>query len=240
MLSKNEVKFIQSLCHKKIRQEEKLFVVEGVKLVEELIQSAYLIKKIYATEEWGSSDKIKNVPITNVSEEELKRISNLQSPQQVLAIVAQKTHTNAIQFKNNLTIVLDGIQDPGNLGTIIRIADWFGIEQILCSEDTVELYNPKVIQSTMGSFIRLNITYGSVAEELQKANVPIYGALLSGENVYNVGKITEGVLLIGSEGKGISKEFISLITHPITIPKIGGAESLNAAVATGIILSHIV
>ncbi len=239
MLSKNEVKVIQSLCHKKQRQQEGLFIAEGVKLVEEIIQSDYRVKKIFATEKWQSESNPKNLITTVVSDDELARISSLQTPNQVLAIVHQPTSTELPQISRNLTLVLDGIQDPGNLGTIIRISDWFGINQIICSHQTVELYNPKVIQATMGSFLRVKVFYAELKSVLENANVPIFGALLNGQTVYGISKPEEGIILIGNEGQGINKELLPLITNPITIPKIGGAESLNAAVATGIILSHL-
>jgi TrmH family RNA methyltransferase len=239
-LSKNEAKFIQSLCHKKHRQAEGLFIAEGVKLVEEILKSNFQIKKVYATEKWADGKAGLKDLLSIVSEDDLARISTLQTPNHVLAIVEQPTTKPLIQFKNNITLLLDGIQDPGNFGTIIRIADWFGIHQIICSHDTVELYNPKVIQSTMGSFIRVDVLYENLVDLLKTAQVPIYGALLLGEGIYNIGKPKEGVLVIGSEGKGIGEELLPMVTHPITIPRIGGAESLNAAVATGILLSHLV
>ena len=239
-LSKNEAKFIQSLCHKKHRQAEGLFIAEGVKLVEEILKSNFHVKKIYATAKWGDGKADLKDLLSIVSEDDLAKISTLQTPNQVLALVEQPTNKPFIQFKNKLSLVLDGIQDPGNFGTIIRIADWFGIDQIVCSHDTVELYNPKVIQSTMGSFIRVNVLYENLTDLLKTAQVPIYGALLKGESIYNIDKPKEGILIIGSEGKGIGEELLPMITNPITIPRIGGAESLNAAVATGILLSHLV
>ena len=239
-LSKNEAKFIQSLCHKKHRQAEGLFIAEGVKLVEEIIKSNFLVKKIYATEKWANGKVDLKDLLFIVSEDDLAKISTLQTPNQVLALVEQPTNKPVIQFKNNISLVLDGIQDPGNFGTIIRIADWFGIDQLICSHDTVELYNPKVIQSTMGSFIRVNVVYENLPDVLKATQVPIYGALLKGESIYNIGKPKEAILMVGSEGKGIGEELLPMITNPITIPRIGGAESLNAAVATGILLSHLV
>jgi RNA methyltransferase, TrmH family len=238
MLSKNEAKYIQSLYHKKTREAEGVFVVEGVKIVEELLASDYDVKKIYATEEWKKSIDT-STEIIQVTGDELQRISGLQTANKVLAIAMQKQIAKH-QFKGRITIVLDGIQDPGNMGTIIRIADWFGVKQIIASDDTVELYNPKVLQSSMGSFIRVGVWYGDIVEELKKANVPVYGALLDGKNVFEMQKVNEGLLVIGNESKGLSEEVIQLISQPITIPRFGGAESLNAAVATGIILSHIV
>ena len=238
-LSKNEVKFIQSLCHKKQRQAEGLFIAEGVKLVEEIIQSPFRIKKIYATEKWTAKRKDIAHLATTISEDDLERISLLQTPNQVLALVEIPIAPAITGLADNLTLMLDGIQDPGNLGTIIRLADWFGIAQVICSPDTVELYNPKTIQGTMGSFVRVNVVYRNLIDVLQTAKVPVYGALLLGESIYEVIKPREGLLVIGSEGKGIGEGLLHHINHPITIPRIGGAESLNAAVATGILLSHL-
>jgi RNA methyltransferase, TrmH family len=239
MISKNEAKYIQSLFHKKTREAEGVFVVEGPKLLEEVLASGYVTRKVYATGEWVQP-VAKSIDLVNVSEDELQRISGLQTAHEVLAVVEQKKNDTVPVFKGKLSIALDNIQDPGNLGTIIRIADWFGVKQVIASNGTVELYNPKVIQSTMGSFVRVEMWYDDIAETLKNAGVPVYGALLNGRNVLEMKKINEGVLVIGNESKGLSDEVKRLITEPITIPRFGGAESLNAAVATGIILSHIV
>ena len=238
MLSKNEVKYIQSLYHKKTRESEGVFVVEGPKMVTELLQSGYVVKKIYATSEWAKP-KNANVEIVDITDADLERISALQAPHQVLAIAEQRTLIEEPMLKGNLTLALDNIQDPGNLGTIIRIADWFGIKQVIASENTVELYNPKVIQSTMGSFMRVDVWYRNLNSLLPDAGVPVYGAVLNGKNVFSIGRVKEGILLIGNESRGIGEELMQLVTDPLTIPRFGGAESLNAAVATGIILSHI-
>ncbi|MES2372798.1 MAG: RNA methyltransferase [Bacteroidota bacterium] len=238
MLSKNEYKYIQSLCQKKQRQEERLFIAEGPKLVDELLHSHYTIRKLYALSDWVIKNK-DVADVVTVTDIELAKISGLQTPNQVLAIVEQQAPANKPAIKDQITLVLDGIQDPGNFGTIIRIADWFGIKQIVASEDTVELYNPKVIQSTMGSFMRVNVWYQSLPAFLQSAGIPVYGALLNGKNMHGEPPVTEGLLVIGNESKGISKELLPFISHPITIPRLGGAESLNAAVAAGIIVSHL-
>lgn len=239
MLSKNEIKYIQSLCHKKQRQEEGLFIAEGPKLVAEVLQSAYGIKKIYALEGWVQEHGNAGIEPIIITEIELQKISALQSPNQVLLVAEQKMIVDTIDFTQKLTLVLDGIQDPGNLGTIIRIADWFGIKQIIASEDTVEMYNPKVIQGSMGSFVRVQVGYESLPNLLKNATVPVFGALLNGKPIHELLPVSEGILVIGNEGKGISNELLPFITHPVTIPRIGGAESLNAAVATGIIVSHL-
>jgi TrmH family RNA methyltransferase len=238
VLNKNEAKYIQSLSHKKQRQEERLFIIEGVKLVDELLRTDYVLRRLYATEEW-----MREHPDTDaqpVTEQELERISGLVSPNHVLAIVEQKEQRERPVLKQQFTIALDGIQDPGNMGTVIRIADWFGIRNILAGTDTVELYNPKVIQASMGSFARVNLWYGPLENILPETGLPVFGAVLDGKDIHQADKAAEGILLIGNEGKGISHTLLSYVTHPVTIPRIGGAESLNAAVATGIILSHLI
>jgi TrmH family RNA methyltransferase len=238
MLSKNELKYIQSLCQKKQRAQEGLFLAEGPKLALELLNSDYRVEKLYATAEWLADNPV-DVETTAVTEMELAKMSTLQTPNEVLLLCRQKKEVGEPIFKNKVTIVLDGLQDPGNLGTIIRIADWFGIDQIIASEDTVEFYNPKVIQSTMGSFIRVRCWYQHLPEILSSVDVPIYGALLKGQSVNQLSALKEGILVIGNESKGIREAVLPLITKAITIPRIGQAESLNAAVATGILLSHL-
>jgi TrmH family RNA methyltransferase len=238
MLSKNELKYIQSLCQKKQRAQEGLFLAEGPKLALELLNSDYRVEKLYATAEWLADNPV-DVETTAVTEMELAKMSTLQTPNEVLLLCRQKKEVGEPIFKNKVTIVLDGLQDPGNLGTIIRIADWFGIDQIIASEDTVEFYNPKVIQSTMGSFIRVSCWYQHLPEILSSVDVPIYGALLKGQSVNQLSALKEGILVIGNESKGIREAVLPLITKAITIPRIGQAESLNAAVATGILLSHL-
>ena len=238
MLSRSEIKYIQSLCQKKQRQEEGLFIAEGRKIAEEILHSDFTVKKIFALPEWINLNKHFDVEMVEIDAIELSRISALQTPNQVLVVAAQRNDFGKPLLKSKISLVLDGIQDPGNLGTIIRIADWFGVQQIICSEDTVELYNPKVIQSTMGSFVRTKIFYRHLDDFLKNADVPVFGALLSGRNISELNKPTEGLLVIGNEGKGIRKEILPFINQPVAIPKKGGAESLNAAVATGIILSY--
>ncbi len=239
MLSKNELKYIQSLCQKKQRQAEGLFIAEGTKLVAELVKSHYSVKKIYGLAEWADANATLSQDIQVVTEAELEKISLLQSPNQVLAIVEQLPQTVIPKENHLFTLVADGIQDPGNLGTIIRIADWFGIQQVVASEDTVELYNPKVIQATMGSFIRVTLHYTSLPEFLQDNRLPVFGAVLNGKSLYEYSPVQEAILIIGNEAKGIREPLLNYIDHPVTIPRIGGAESLNAAVATGIIVSHL-
>ncbi len=240
MLTKNEIKYIQSLLLKKQRDEEKLFVAEGPKLASELLNSQSEVKHIYATAKWLQDNPALKVPATELSEIELDRISNLQTPNEVVVIAHQFIPAGEPILKERLTIVLDGIQDPGNMGTIIRIADWFGLQQIICSNDCVEIYNPKVVQSTMGSIVRVRYWYKDLHEWKPDINIPVFGALLNGRNIYSIGKVKEGLLVIGNESKGIREPLISKITHPVTIPKSGHAESLNAAIATGIIVGCMV
>lgn len=239
MLTKNELKYIQSLYHKKQRDEERLFVAEGPKLAEELLNSQVVIKHVYALSNWLRKNQAVKVPVSEISEIELSRISKLQTPNEVVVIAEQPVMAGEPQISGKLTLVLDGIQDPGNMGTIIRIADWFGIQQVVCSDDCVEMYNPKVVQASMGSILRVHCWYKDLTI-WEPGNVPVFGALLNGENIYSVGKVEEGLLVIGNESKGIRPPMLSKITHPVTIPKMGGAESLNAAVATGIIVGCLV
>lgn len=239
MLSRSESKYIQTLSHKKQRDIERLFIAEGPKLAEELLTANAAIKKIYATEAWANNNAT-TINTTIVSDEELQKISNLQTANEVLLLVEMPEPNSLLKFENTITIALDGIQDPGNFGTIIRIADWFGVEQIICSHDCVELYNSKVIQSTMGSFLRVNIVYCDLEQSLTNAKVPVLGALLSGSDIAKMDKLKEGIIVIGNESKGIRKNILPLINNKISIHKKGGAESLNAAVAAGIIVSHLV
>src|SRR5689334_7160276 len=218
MISKNEIKYIQSLSHKKTRDEEEVFVAEGAKLVNELLNSDIVIKKIFALEEWIQTHQDLNIA-TLVSETELKKISNQQTPNQVVAIVEKKKIETEPQIKGHITLVLDGIQDPGNLGTIIRIADWFGIAQIVAAIDTADVYNSKVVQSTMGSILRVNVWYKELAIWFSKVDVEVYGTLLHGENLYTHQKIKEGIIVIGNESQGIRNNLLPFINHAITIPK---------------------
>ncbi len=239
MISKNDVKYIQTLFHKKTRDEERVFIAEGPKLVNELLTARITIKKIYALREWAEQ-QTKPDSITIVAEHELQKISALQTPNQVLAIAAQPDVMHEPNLTGNITLVLDGIQDPGNLGTIIRTADWFGIKQIVASNDTADKYNPKVVQASMGSLIRVSMWHKDIGEWLAQTTIKIYGAMLNGDNVFTANKISEGLLVIGNESKGIRADVLPFIRHSLSIPGRGGAESLNASVATGIILSHIV
>ena len=237
MISKNSIKYIQSLHLKKRRDEENIFVAEGPKMVSELINSTLNIRQIYATDaNWLQSYK-GSLHIEQITNTELKQISSLETPNQVLAIAEKKLPaTDVAPF----CIMLDGIQDPGNLGTIIRIADWFGVDQIIASKDTADEYNPKVVQSTMGSIFRVNILYTDLEIFLQENPKPVYAAMLNGKNIKEYKNLNEGYILIGNESKGIRDYLLPHVSEKITIPSHGKAESLNAGVALGIILSHVI
>jgi TrmH family RNA methyltransferase len=237
MVTKSELKYIQSLSDKKVRLETGCFIAEGVKLVGEMIAAGYPLKAVYALDSWESPDA--TLEVTRIEAFELEKMSMLQTPNQVLAVAMMPQKKETLDLAGPLTIVLDGIQDPGNMGTIIRTADWFGITQIVASEDTVDVFNPKVIGATMGSFMRLSVTYKNLADWMPTVKLPVYGALLEGENVFTIKTPQKGLLVIGSEGKGIRENILDLITHPVTIPKIGDAESLNAGIAAGIIVAQL-
>lgn len=242
MLSKSDIKYIQSLSHKKFREQEHLFLVEGVKMVDELLKDAHQgIKKIYAVKEWESCHKhsIPNhVAVQVIEEFELQKISSQKTPQQVVALVDLPQKDVNKQLFSGVTIVLDRIQDPGNLGTIIRTCDWFGINNIICSPDTADAFNVKVVQSAMGSILRVNIFYTDLTNFLSKhADMPIYSAVLKGVSIHEMPLPTDCFIVIGNESVGVSEEILALTNQRITIPKHGNAESLNAAIATSIILS---
>ncbi len=243
MLSKSEISFIKSLHQKKFRKEHHLFLAEGLKSVTEFMHSGYQTRTIYCTPALlpkldKFSHKIKLIEVTDA---ELEKISTLTTPQGVLATIQipSKTAIEPESFRNQFTLVLDGVQDPGNLGTIIRTADWFGFTQVLCSEDTVEAYNPKVVQATMGSLSRMKVMYGDLAAVLDQVPVPRYGALLDGTSVYETEFGTEGFVILGNEGQGISQLIRQKITHAVTIPRFGGAESLNVAVSAAIFCAEL-
>lgn len=242
MISKQQQKYVQSLHNKKYRTEYGKFLVEGEKAIFEILNSEFKIENIFCTENFKDkiADKSKFKNIVVCKEAEIESISTFKTNQTGLAVVNQRTETpNTQTINNQVFLILDGIKDPGNLGTIIRLADWYGIDQIYCSNDTVEFYNPKVIAATMGSFIRVNAHYTELENYIKTLNMPIYGAFLGGKNIHHFSFEKPFGLVIGSESHGISPEIEKIITQKITIPRIGSAESLNAGVATGIILDNI-
>ena len=247
-ISKNQIKLIRQLEQKKLRRREGLFVAEGTKVVGDLL-AHYTPHAIFATDDWLKGHASENCHlssvITEVTDEELRRLSFLQHPQQVLALFPIPLPTDIpltsylSPLTSNLSLALDGIQDPGNLGTIIRIADWFGIEQIICSEDTVDAWNPKVVQATMGSIARVNIIYNNLLEFLDTlpADYPVYGTLLDGDNIYTQPLTPHGLIVMGNEGNGISPEIRQKVNRRLFIPSYhtdDTAESLNVAIATAV------
>lgn len=243
MLIKSQVKYIQSLSQKKLRDEEDVFVAEGPKIINELLQSGNIrAKQLFATKEWISQNPGPGpAGIVEISDSELARISFQQSPNQVIGIFSKPVFPKTIAWNNVLSLMLDTIQDPGNMGTIMRCADWFGIRQIVCSRDCADVFNPKVVQSSMGSICRVQVLYEDLPAFLEEHNsVPVYAATLHGKDLYSYTGVQSGIILIGNESKGIEPGLLEKSRYKITIPRKGQAESLNAAVATGIILSHIV
>ncbi|MEN8187479.1 MAG: RNA methyltransferase [Bacteroidota bacterium] len=237
MLSKSQIKLINSLSQKKFRNKHNLFVAEGEKSVIELLKSNVKVKYLFGTDTF--INKYSELNIEPVSPSELKKISLLKSPNQVVGVFEiPKVDT----LKNNgLTLVLDEINDPGNLGTIIRLCDWFDVSQLVCSLNTVDCFNPKVVQATMGSLSRISIVYTDIEEFLINEIRPVYGAFLEGENIYKKIQPTDAVLVIGNEANGISASVEKIISNKITIPQFGktqNTESLNAAMATAILLSE--
>lgn len=244
MFSKNKVKYIQSLRLKKFREKYNTFVVEGDKIIQEILQDGNLeVEYVCATNSWIETNKNAQLLLKDkllfVSEMEMKKITALSTPGAVLAVIKKPNRDRLkINLDHQMALYLDDIQDPGNLGTILRIADWFGIQQVFCSPKCADLYNSKVLQSTMGAFLRINVSkinFESLKNEFPL--LPIYGAVLEGKNIFSLQKPTKGILVIGNESKGINPAIIEHLTHKISIPRgeNGGAESLNAAVATGII-----
>lgn len=232
MISKNQLKAVRQLEMKKYRTREGLFVAEGPKVVGDLLRCGFHPAMLFATAEWKGSDA------QLVTDDELRKLSFLQHPQQVLAVFPIPDVQPAAQ-KSQLALVLDGVQDPGNLGTIIRIADWFGISTIFCSEDTADAWNPKVVQATMGSIARVQIVYCDLQQLLKDTTLPVYGTLLDGNNIYEQELKPEGYIVMGNEGNGISAPIRQLVTHRLLIPSFRpGAESLNVAIATAITCSE--
>jgi TrmH family RNA methyltransferase len=245
VLVKSQVKYIQSLGQKKFRDEDSAFIAEGVKIINELLfASNSSLIGLFVTENWIESNKevIKNLPpdkITTLKESELERISFLQTPNQVLGIFKKPVFKSS-DVEKTITLLLDEIQDPGNLGTIIRTADWFNIKKIFCSKDSADAFNPKVVQSTMGSIARVEVMHADLQTILNNhPNLPVYAATLKGENIFETKKISKGFILIGNESKGIKPELLKPSFHQLTIPKFGNAESLNAAVAAGIVMERL-
>lgn len=242
MVVKSKVKYIQSLSQKKHRESEKVFIAEGPKIINELLNEPQIQPvELFALKNWlNGNSNYAHLAVTEVDEVLLSRLSNLSTPNQVIGIFRMPEHEN-FNPEKRISILLDNIQDPGNLGTIVRCADWFGVEQVVCSKDCADIYNSKTIQSSMGSIARVKVFYNDLTDIIIKhTSIPVYAAALEGTSINDMSPLKEGLILIGNESKGISDELLKLAREKITIPRRGSAESLNAAIATGIILSRLV
>ena len=234
-LSKNHLKLITSLSQKKYRHKYKLFIVEGIKVVQEFLNSSYELEILFSTE--SSFSYLDS--FIEVSEQELKKISSLKTPNKVIALFKIPVEKNS--SPSGLIVALDAINDPGNLGTIIRLCDWFGIDQLLCSKETVDCYNTKVVQSSMGSLTRVAISYVDLKEYLTSVSIPVFIADMDGDNIYEMKPPTSAVLVMGNEANGISNSIKQIVSTKISIPRYGNSqltESLNVATATAILLSE--
>ena len=237
MVSKNQIKLITSLIQKKFRKQHQLFFAEGAKVIQELLQSNFELEHLYSTKSMFFD--VSNSKKTIIPDSDLKKITALTTANDCLAVFRIPKEKQMVS--NGLIVALDDIRDPGNLGTIIRLCDWFGIAQIVCSEQTVDIYNPKVVQATMGSIARVNITYLDLDSYLTDAKTEVFGTFMDGENIYKTQLPTSGIIVLGNEANGISKIIEEKITQKIAIPRFGNlqlAESLNVATATAIVLSE--
>ncbi len=236
-ISKNQLKLITSLSSKKYRQKHNLFIAEGVKVVQEFLNSSYVLEKLFCVNDFIID--VDENKIQRITEEELQKVSKLKSANKVLGLF--KIPEENSKKNNGLIVALDAINDPGNLGTIIRLCDWFGVNELVCSKDTVDSYNNKVVQASMGSLTRISIRYVNLIEYLQASNIPKFIADMDGTNVYKTELPKEGILIMGNEANGISKEIRAEVTNKISIPRFGNkqeTESLNVATATAILLSE--
>lgn len=248
MLSNNKIKWIRALEQKKYRKETGCFVVEGEKMVKELLNSSFKTMEVYATQTLFTELQLiagKKIEIQLVSEPELERISQLKTPNQVLAVAQLPEDSGNIELLTGLSIALDNIQDPGNMGTIIRTAAWFGIKDIFCSPDTVDVYNPKVVQASMGALFKVNLKYVQLESLLIKAkakNIPIFGTRLNGTNLYKKVLPKDAIILMGNESKGLSVELSSKVDENLMIPsfpaEVANIESLNVSIATAVICAE--
>ena len=237
MLSKNQIKLISSLQQKKYRFANQLFFAEGVKVIQELVKSNFELEHLYTTQDDFTA--IASHKKTIITESELNKISALSTANTCLAVFKMPLESKIIE--SGLILALDSIRDPGNMGTILRLCDWFGIEQLICSKETVDIYNPKVVQATMGSITRVNVNYVDLDAFLEKTELPIFGTFMDSENIYKTALPQEGIIVMGNEANGISESIDKLVTKRITIPRFGTlqiTESLNVATATAIILSE--
>ena len=235
MVGKSQITFVKSLQQKKYRKQQGLFVAEGIKTISELNASGFELERLYVTA--PTVFDIGNQEL--ISDSDLKRLSFLKTPNKALAVF--QIPKNPVFVDRGLIVATDGVQDPGNLGTIIRLCDWFGVQQLLCSTDTVDCYNPKVVQASMGSLARVKIIYEELSEVLRTTQLPIFGGFMDGENVHRAVPPKEGILVMGNEANGISQSIEALVQHRVSIPRFGElqkTESLNVATATAILLNE--
>lgn len=241
-MTKAEIQFVRSLADKRTRDAEHLFVAEGFKLVDEIRHSELRIRNIYTTR-----DDISGRDVVRIEKREMERISQLNTASDILAVVEQPRYKLALDsLKGELTLALDGVQNPGNMGTIIRLADWFGVKRVICSRECADLYNPKVVQATMGALLRVKVHYidnlSALLSEARTEGLAIYGTLLDGNNIYHEKLSPEGIIVMGNEGRGLSEECRNTLSHKLFIPPYPAdaptSESLNVAMATGIILAE--
>lgn len=243
MLSKRKLKYFKSLQIKKYRQQHGDFLVEGAKGVVEALKSSFQIEHLVLTTEFHQ--QLSNDPdialrgeLSLATPDDLRAAGTFLSNNAGLAVMKMPNGSNPPLLEKGLALVLDDVRDPGNLGTIVRIADWYGITHVICSKETADFYNPKVINATMGSFTRVKVYYTELTKYLEQQQLPVYGALLEGNSIYTTELPDDALLLMGNESKGISEELLPLIDHAIKIPQRGGAESLNVAIATAVILDN--
>ena len=237
MVSKNQIKLISSLQQKKQRIAHQLFIAEGIKGVQELLDAHFELDHLYTTQ--NDFETVSNSLKTVVSEADLKKISALATPNTCLAVFRIPKEKEIVA--SGLIVALDDVRDPGNLGTILRLCDWFGIQQLICSKETVDIYNPKVVQATMGSIARVNVSYVDLKDFLKTTSIPIFGTFINGDNIYKASLPQEGIIVMGNEANGISSELEKIIKNRLTIPRFGAiqkTESLNVATATAIVLSE--
>ena len=237
MVSKNQIKLITSLQQKKYRFANQLFFAEGIKVIQELVESNFELVHLYTTQ--NDFEEVSKDKKTIIPESDLKKITALATPNSCLAVFKMPAEKKI--GESGLILALDSIRDPGNLGTILRLCDWFGIDQLICSKETVDIYNPKVVQATMGSITRVNVNYVDLENFVSQAKLPVFGTFMDGNNIYKTNLPQEGIIIMGNEANGISPELEKLIKNRLTIPRFGTlqkTESLNVATATAIILSE--
>ncbi|MDB6169539.1 MAG: putative TrmH family tRNA/rRNA methyltransferase [Verrucomicrobia bacterium] len=238
MLTKAELARLRSLREKKQREAEGRFVVEGEKVVGELLAAGLAFEAIYATPEWTGAQG--SAPVTRITAEEMSRASHFPAPSTVLAVgVLARRPLAPKELERGLTLALDGVQDAGNVGTLLRVADWFGLDRVLLSPDSADLFHQKVINASMGSFARVRVHTAELAPALASTAVPVLGCDLTGKDVHTIAARRNAVIVIGSEGRGLSPAVQALVTEFVTIPRLGGAESLNAAVAAAIVCDNL-